>query len=133
MQVIIDKLALIYIKNGSILSTRSKGKDTYYLPGGKREGAETDHETLIREIKEELTVDLLPETIAFVGQFEAQAHGKAEGMIVQMRCYTAQFSGELQAASEIEEVAWLSYADRARTSPVDQIIFDYLKEKGLLA
>ncbi|GHO48166.1 NUDIX hydrolase [Ktedonospora formicarum] len=132
MQGIIDKLALIYIVGGRILSTRSKGKDTYYLPGGKREGAETDQETLIREIKEELTVDILPETIEFVGQFEAQAHGKAEGMIVQMRCYSAQFSGELQAASEIEEVVWLSYTDRARTSPVDQIIFDYLKEKGLL-
>lgn len=31
---LIDKIALLYIVDGKILSTRSKGKDTYYLPGG---------------------------------------------------------------------------------------------------
>lgn len=38
----IDKIAFIYLKNGKILSTLSKGKDAYYIPGGKREGSETD-------------------------------------------------------------------------------------------
>ena len=38
----IDKIALLYWKDGKILSTRSKGKDAYYFPGGKREGNETD-------------------------------------------------------------------------------------------
>ena len=32
----IDKIALLYLKDGQILSTLSKGKDTYYLAGGKR-------------------------------------------------------------------------------------------------
>ncbi len=45
---IIDKVALLYVKDGKILSTRSKGKDKYYLPGGKREGDEADLETLAR-------------------------------------------------------------------------------------
>lgn len=31
---LIDKIVLLYIVDGKILSTRSKGKDTYYLPGG---------------------------------------------------------------------------------------------------
>lgn len=31
----IDKIALLYIKDAQILSALSKGKDTYYLPGGK--------------------------------------------------------------------------------------------------
>ena len=34
----IDKIAFIYVKDGKILSTLSKGKDTYYIPGGKRYG-----------------------------------------------------------------------------------------------
>jgi 8-oxo-dGTP diphosphatase len=132
MQKTIDKLAWIYLVNGRILSTRSKGKQTYYIPGGKREGSETDQEALLREIKEELSIDLRPETIEFFGKFKAQAHGKAEGVLVQMTCYTAGFVGEIQAAAEIEEVVWFSYADKARTSPVDHIIFDFLQEKGLL-
>ncbi len=38
----IDKIAYIRIENGKILSTRSKGKTKYYIPGGKRENNETD-------------------------------------------------------------------------------------------
>ena len=38
MAAIIDKIALLYLQDGSILSTLSKGKDKYYIPGGKREG-----------------------------------------------------------------------------------------------
>lgn len=132
MPTMIDKLAWIYLQNQHLLSTRSKGKDIYYIPGGKREPGETDQEALLREIKEELTIDLQPETITFFGQFEAQAHGKPEGTFVRMLCYTAEFSGTIRAAAEIEEVLWLQYADRERSSPVDRLIFDVLKEKNLI-
>lgn len=47
----IDKIAYLHLRNGKILSTRSKGKEAYYIPGGKREGQESDIETLIREVK----------------------------------------------------------------------------------
>lgn len=33
----IDKLAYIYIKDHKVLTTLSRGKDTWYIPGGKRE------------------------------------------------------------------------------------------------
>ena len=129
---LIDKIALLYIVDGKILSTRSKGKDAYYLPGGKREGNESDLDTLVREIKEELSVELLTETAKLYGIFEAQAHGKAEGILVKMTCYTAEFEGELRPASEIEEMKWLATEDMDKISPVDQLIFADLKEKGLL-
>ena len=38
----IDKIAWIRLEDGKILSTRSRGKDVYYIPGGKREPGETD-------------------------------------------------------------------------------------------
>lgn len=132
MPATIDKLAWIYIQNKRILSTRSQGKDTYYIPGGKREAGETDQQALRREIKEELDIDLLEETIQFFGQFEAQAHGKPQGTLVRMSCYTAEFTGTIRAASEIEEAIWLQYADKEKTSLVDHLIFDFLKEKGLI-
>ena len=129
---IIDKVAFLYLVDGKILSTRSKGKDKYYIPGGKREGTETDLETLVREVKEELTVDILPDTVKYYGTFEAQAHGKAEGVIVKMTCYTANFNGKLSADSEIAEVVWLNYSDIDSVSPVDKLIFEDLRRKGLL-
>ena len=130
---IIDKIALIYIKDGKILSTLSKGKDTYYLPGGKRENNETDEETLIRECKEELTIDINKDTIKYYGTFEAQAHGKSEGILVKMTCYTAEFNGEIKSSSEIQEVTLLNYCDMDKISPVDKIIFEDLHKKGLLS
>ena len=132
MNNLIDKLAFIYIKDKQILMTLSKGKDTYYIPGGKREENETDAQALSREVTEELTVTIKPEAMKLFGIFEAQAHGKAEGTIVRMTCYTAEFTGEFQPSSEIQDIAYYSYAHRAIVGPVDQIIFDDLKTRGLI-
>ena len=128
----IDKLAWIEIKNQHILSTRSKGKDIYYLPGGKREPGESDHDALVREIREELSVELQKNSIQYIGTWEAQAHGHAEGVMVRMTCYTGKYTGQLTPAAEIAELAWLNYSHREQTSPVDKIIFDYLLEKELI-
>ena len=129
---LIDKVAWLLIKDGKVLSTRSFGKDAYYFPGGKREGTEGDLETLVREIKEELSVDIIPDTAKLYGIFEAQAHGKAEGILVRMTCYTAEYSGELQPASEIEEMIWFDSTGAEKSSPVDKLIFKDLLEKNLI-
>ncbi len=128
----IDKVAFLYWQDGKILSSRSAGKDIYYLPGGKREGGETDLETLVREVQEELSVAVDPETAVYYGTFEAQAHGKSEGVTVRMSCYTASFSGSLNPSHEIEELRWLSYSDTDKVSPVDKLIFEDLHEKGYI-
>lgn len=129
---VIDKIAWIRIENGAILSTRSHGKDVYYLPGGKREPGEDDLTTLVREIDEELSVAITASSVTPVGVFEAQAHGHHQGTTVRMTCYAADYQGVLTASNEIAEVTWLGYADRHRVSPVDQIIFDRLHEDGQL-
>lgn len=128
---IIDKLARIELKDKTILSTKSFGKDKYYLPGGKEAG-ETDEQALIREINEELSVTIDNKTLNYIGTSEARAHGHEEGIIVKMTCYAAEYSGELKVSSEIEEMKWLKYSDKDKISEVDKLIFDNLKGKGLL-
>jgi len=128
----IDKLAYINLRDGKILSTPSRNKDTWYIPGGKREEGETDEAALAREVKEELTVDIKPETISYYGTFEAQAHGHPEGTIVRMTCYQAEFDGELAPSSEIEKIAFVGYDWKENSSLVDGLIFDNLKTKGLI-
>ena len=128
----IDKLAFIEIKNRKVLETCSFGKDKWYIPGGKREESETDKQVLIREIKEELMVDIKTDTIKHYGTFEAQAHGKPEGTIVRMTCYTAEYEGELKPSAEVERMDWFEYSRRGEVSPVDQLIFDDLKVKNLI-
>jgi 8-oxo-dGTP diphosphatase len=129
---IIDKLAYVYIKNKKVLVSLSKGKNIWYIPGGKRELGESDEQTLIREVNEELGVDLIPQTIKYFHTFEAQAHGKPEGTFVKMTCYTGKFSKALTAANEIEKIDFFDYSQKHLTAPVDNLIFDYLKEKKLI-
>jgi 8-oxo-dGTP diphosphatase len=129
---LIDKIAWIRLEDGKVLSTRSRGKDAYYLPGGKREPGETDVQTLVREISEELDVTIAPGSAMHVGTFQAQAHGHAAGVAVRMTCYAADYQGTLTPSNEVDELVWLTYADRDRVSPVDQLIFDHLHENGQL-
>ena len=128
----IDKIAYLRTENGQVLSTRSRGKTKYYVPGGKREIGETDEETLIREITEELSVSIIPETIKYLGTFKAQADSQPEGVIVKMTCYSADYQGKIKVSNEIEEIKWLNYYDIDIVGEVDKIIFEFLKEKGEL-
>ncbi|WP_431951798.1 NUDIX hydrolase [Nocardia lijiangensis] len=132
VETVIDTVAWVRIEDGRILCARPCGKSIFYIPGGKREGAETDLQTLLREIEEELTVALVPETVRHVGTYEAAVHGPANDVTVRMSCYTADYRGTLTASSEIEEMAWFGYADRPLVPPVDQLLFDDLAAAGLL-
>ncbi len=128
----IDKLAYIYIRDKKLLCTLPRGKDTWLNAGGKREAGESDQQALIREVREELSVDLQPETLKYYGTFEAQAHGKPDGTMVRLTCYTGDFTGELKASSEIDKIALLGYAERIKTSVAAQLIFDDLLAKKLI-
>jgi len=135
MPDVIDKLAWVHLAGKKLLCVRTKGKEVFYNPGGKREANESDIEALMREVKEELSIDLIPETIKHFHTFELAAHGKSPGVTVRMTCYTGDFEGEIRPSGEIEEAAWLSYADRntAKVTDAGRIIFDYLQERDLLA
>ena len=129
----IDKLALILVRGRQQLVARSKGKNVFYTPGGKRERGESDIQALTRECKEELTIDLKPETIEKYGVFQAQAFGKAPGTMVRMTCYTADYEGTLTANEEVEELAWIqSNFPSDKLTVTGLMILDDLKNKDLI-
>ena len=60
----IDKVGGIILKDKMILVQRKKNnREECIIPGGKREGQETDFETLKRELREEKKPYGLTETI----------------------------------------------------------------------
>jgi len=129
---LIDNVALLYVNDRKVLVARSRGEDRWNLPGGKREPGETDEETLRREIREELSVDVLPGTVRHVGTYEGSAHGQRPGTKVRMACYDAQWSGQLRPSGEIERLDYLGYDDLAQTAPLVQLIFQDLRSKRLI-
>lgn len=128
----IDKVALLDVKERKVLVARSAGKDKFYMPGGKREGDETDIEVLKREIKEEIGLELDDDSIIYFNTYIGQAHGKAEGVMIEMKCFTAEFEGVPKPKGEIEELAYLGYDNKNILGGIAQVIFEDLKSKNLI-
>ena len=128
----VDKVAWVQVVDRRLLVARSVGRELFYLPGGKREPGESDTQTLVREIEEELAVAIEPGTALHVGTFEAPADTRPDGRPVRLTCYTADHHGELVPSSEIEEIAWLSTADGNRVSAANRLVLFHLHEAGLL-
>lgn len=128
----IDKLAWLYIQDGQLLGARSKDKVHFYTPGGKRELGESDEQALIREIKEEISVDLIASSINYASTFEAPADGKGEGVIVKLTCYFADFEGELRPNSEIEEIKFIDYKNKSAFSLAGIKVMEWLKAQHLI-
>lgn len=132
----IDVVAWVCVQNARVLVTRTRGRDAYYLPGGKREPGESDWQALARETREELAVELAPETISLLGVIEAPAHAAPVGTQVRMICYHADpvpTLPPLTARGEVEEIAWLDTRDRARCAPALQAVLIELNARGLIA
>ncbi|RBW45697.1 NUDIX hydrolase [Psychromonas sp. B3M02] len=125
----IDKLAWLLVQDGKLLVARSHNKSLFYLPGGKRELAESDQQALSREINEELSVNLHSDSIRYAQTFYAEADGQQEPAIVKLSCYFAEFEGELVASAEIAEIKWLSYQEKAQCSLGAIKVFEWLKQQ----
>lgn len=128
----IDKLAWLYIREGKLLSARSKDKELFYIPGGKREAEESDEQALVREIKEEISVDLIPSSIKYAETFKAQADGKNSDTVVKLTCYFADFQGELSPDAEIEEIDFIGYSNKSRCSLGSIKVMEWLKVQNLI-
>jgi 8-oxo-dGTP pyrophosphatase MutT (NUDIX family) len=127
-----EKVAWILVRNNRVLVTRSHGRDRFYFPGGHREPGESDGDTLVREIDEELQTAIDPGSMAQFGIFEI-GEGHPDHDPFRMICYTADHRGELIPSREIAEKAWFCYGDRHRVSAVDALAFDALHESGGLS
>ncbi len=105
----------LHVRDGRLLGVRTRGRDRFYLPGGKPEPGETDEEALIREVREELGLVLTDVRPAFT--VEAPAHGLAVETDLTMHCFHAVASGEPQPCGEIAELAWLRIPVDVRAAP----------------
>ncbi|AKE41737.1 NUDIX domain-containing protein [Corynebacterium kutscheri] len=65
--------AVVFNVGTQVLSVRKRGTTSFMLPGGKREPGERAVDTAIREIAEELHIELREEDLCHLGQFRAPA------------------------------------------------------------
>ncbi len=115
----LQSVAWLYEKDGKVLCVKSKGKDKYFIPGGKPEPGETLEQALTRELKEELSIDLQQDTICHRFSITDKAFG-FENTELTRHCFSAGFSGDIITAAEIESLDWIDMAGIIKCAPAAQ-------------
>ncbi|MER0481164.1 GNAT family N-acetyltransferase [Streptomyces sp. Edi2] len=121
----------LHVRDGRLLSVRTRGNDTFYLPGGKYEPGETAREALSRELREELGLVVPVEDLAEAFVIHDVAHGK-NGRRLRMTCFTG---GPHDIAPvpgrEIAEFAWFDRQEaRERCAPAHSQVVNRLIAQG---
>lgn len=133
----VHKVGWVLVEEGRLLVARNRGRNLFYLPGGRREVGESDARTLVREVGEELSVRVDPATMKHVGTFVA-ARDDSQGCqgsqgSVWMTCYAASYAGELRPGHEIEELAWIGSGDGDLVTDAERQLMAALVRAGQLA
>ncbi len=117
------KVAGIIIKDRKLLMCRKYDEPHFIMPGGRVIGGESFEETLRRELREELNVEL--KSAKFFKSYEAP-HFRDKNTIVKMDCYFVEITGEPKATSEINEIRWIDSDYKKKGLRVASINEDYL-------
>ncbi len=129
------KSAGIIIKNKSLLVLRSKGRDTFFAPGGKPDIGESSEDALARELNEEIGAILEKDNFSFFNSYVPPASGN-ENIELVMDVYCVHgFKGEINISAEIDELKWVNTSN-VNTIKLSSIfkskVFPTLVERGLV-
>lgn len=119
----IDKVGGIILKDKKILVQRkNNNRGECIIPGGKREGNETDFETLKRELQEELSLDLIK--AEYIGTYQDIAVFSGEPL--QVIAYIVTTKGEIKCQNEIKEALWIDRNYKEQGIKVGSILGEYV-------
>ena len=100
---------VLHDETGRVLTVRKNGTSRFMLPGGKPEPGETPAETAIREIAEEVGVDLDPGLLTELGEFRTAAANEA-GHALESTVFAHPPVPGARPLAEIAELRWLDPA-----------------------
>jgi len=101
--------ALLLNAQGQTLLVRKRGTTAFMQPGGKIEPHEQPAEALVRELQEELGIEVDPATARYLGHFRAPAANEP-GFEVQCELFEVRIDVQVMPAAEIEEAIWVDAA-----------------------
>ncbi|GGD36258.1 MutT/NUDIX family protein [Microbacterium faecale] len=102
----VSAVVLRHPETGHVLAVRKRGTTRFMQPGGKPDPGESAVDTAIREVREELGVDLEPTLMRLLGVFEAPAANEG-GYVVRGTVFTHPPVEVTAPEAEIEEIRWV--------------------------
>ncbi|MBB1148995.1 MULTISPECIES: NUDIX domain-containing protein [unclassified Myroides] len=115
--------ALITNSAGDMLTVRKRGSIYYMMAGGKIEIGETPVEALVRELKEELNLAVIPTDLHYLGTHQTQAVNEPNTLVHATVFHLTTSSTSFIPQAELEEIKWLTY-----TTYLDVPLAHLLKE-----
>jgi 8-oxo-dGTP pyrophosphatase MutT (NUDIX family) len=122
--VIVIVAAVIIDDDGRLLLVRKRGTDRFMQAGGKPEEGESPAEALVRELHEELAMELAVGDLDYLGRFHAPAANEA-GHVVDAEVFRVPADGAAVASAEIEELVWVT-PQQAAALPLAPLTSDVL-------
>ncbi|MFZ6022978.1 MAG: NUDIX hydrolase [Bacteroidota bacterium] len=102
---------LVIIRDRKLLLAFSKRKQAFYLPGGKLDEGENAVTAIIREIKEELLIDILPDELNWYCHIAAPAYGEQPPVIMEQDCFLYTLRSIPVVNAEIDAIRFFSYRE----------------------
>ena len=123
----IEVVAAIIRKDGKIFATqRGYGdfKDWWEFPGGKIEAGESPEQALVREIREELSTDIIIENLLRTVEYDYPKFH------LTLHCYLCTLASDSLHLNEHEAARWLSKEDihTVKWLPADEEVLELLAE-----
>jgi 8-oxo-dGTP pyrophosphatase MutT (NUDIX family) len=126
---------LVVVKDRKLLLAFSNNKKAFYLPGGKTDKGETTEAALLREVSEELNVDLVPEKVRFYTHITAPAFGEQDGIVMEQDCFLYDLDQQPRPAAEIGDLRYFdtqAYREQPHQVPGVVMVMHQLEKDNLI-
>lgn len=125
----------IFNQRGELLTVRKQGTDKFQLPGGKPDADETAEQAALREVSEEVGLELSADQLSHLGHWLGEAANR-DADLVSAEVYLAAGQHQATAQAEIAELRWIPLSSPASTDLAPLIVLfllPLLRSKASLA
>lgn len=124
--------AVAVIRDRRVLMVTARGREVYYMPGGKIDPGETAAEAAAREAFEEVSLRLHPAKLVELFEVRTQAHGEPVGREVHMRVFRAETAAQPAPSAEVGALHWVGTESADRCPPAGREVLRLLAAAALI-